>query len=71
MQTDIVEEEADDDASTSLMARLLNRNSATRAGVETLEDAEPEWGNDANIVRAPKPTASTSTSTSMAQGGWA
>ncbi len=28
-QTDTVEEEADDDASTSLMARLLNRNTAT------------------------------------------
>ncbi|GAC94942.1 hypothetical protein PHSY_002515 [Pseudozyma hubeiensis SY62] len=60
----------DDDGagSGSLMARLLSRRPAPRPSTlrsssslatptDTLEDAEPEWGNDANIVRAPKPTA--------------
>ncbi|TKY86530.1 hypothetical protein EX895_004679 [Sporisorium graminicola] len=60
-------DDADDDTSSSLMARLLSnrptaRPSGLRSGssmaVDTLEDAEPEWGNDANIVRAPKPAAS-------------
>ncbi|CDR99732.1 hypothetical protein [Sporisorium scitamineum] len=60
-------DDADDDVSQSLMARLIStrptaRPSTLRSGssmaVDTLEDAEPEWGNDANIVRAPKPAAS-------------
>ena len=50
------------------MDRLLHgataRPSSYRSGsymaVDTLEDAEPEWGNDANIVRAPKAAAGTS-----------
>lgn len=63
-------DEADDDdvSAGSVMARLLSRGLSARqscsllsnsslATADTLQDAEPEWGNDANIVRAPKPTA--------------
>ncbi|SPO49015.1 uncharacterized protein PSANT_06706 [Moesziomyces antarcticus] len=62
--------EGDEEASgsLSLMARLLKRPaaSARRAALasqtlsmslDTLEEAEPEWGNEANLVRAPKATA--------------
>ncbi|CBQ72484.1 conserved hypothetical protein [Sporisorium reilianum SRZ2] len=65
------QDEADDDQDTngSLIARLIGARPPTRPSalrssssmaVDTLEDAEPEWGNDANIVRAPKPAASSS-----------
>ncbi|SOV05225.1 uncharacterized protein UDID_03296 [Ustilago sp. UG-2017a] len=63
----------DEDHSTSLMARLLSRPTlphpsssslrhSSSMAVDTLEDAEPEWGNDANLVRAPKPSANAGTS---------
>lgn len=67
----------DDDASGSLMARLLSRptprpstsyRSGSSMAVDTLEDAEPEWGNDANIVRAPRPTAAGTSQQSSSSG---
>ena len=75
-------EEADDDASGSLMARLLSqpasrpsfhRPPSSSMALDMLEDAEPEWGNDAHLVRAPKPSAagpsqsSSSSSSSLAK----
>ncbi|ETS59828.1 hypothetical protein PaG_06131 [Moesziomyces aphidis] len=76
--------EGDEEASgsLSLMARLLKRPaaSARRAALasqslsmslDTLEEAEPEWGNEANLVRAPKATAggaSQASSSAMSAG---
>nr|CDI53055.1 hypothetical protein BN887_05109 [Melanopsichium pennsylvanicum 4] len=66
---DLHMDDADDDAQESLMARLLSRPTTAKATsslfrlsssigvVDMLEDAEPEWGNDAGIIRAPKPSA--------------
>ncbi|SPO26070.1 uncharacterized protein UTRI_02344 [Ustilago trichophora] len=59
-----------------LMARLLSRPSLAihvlplwiLHGSRHLEDAEPEWGNDANIVRAPKPTAAGTSQQSSSSG---
>ena len=70
-------DDADDAEPGSLMDRLLHgataRPSSYRSGssmaVDTLEDAEPEWGNDANIVRAPKAAAGTSQSSSGSGSG--
>ncbi|EST07047.1 DNA replication checkpoint mediator, MRC1 domain protein [Kalmanozyma brasiliensis GHG001] len=63
--TDEPMEDDPDDEGTSLMARMLARPTASKT-VETLDDVEPEWGNDAGIVRAPKPAASgTSQSSSL------
>lgn len=59
-------DDADDDAEPSLMARLLNQPKLTRPSPNRLssstldtqgEGDEPEWGNDAGLIRAPKPAA--------------